>query len=608
MAQINTTFGFKDQITQGLTLLNNTLTTLNNNLSAMKGQAVVAGNSLDQLGNKAENTGKKSNSLLEKLLTIDTATRVFNTVKGAVDSLGRSIDECSQLYNFQFEQETKLETVMRNHMKANEEQIKSIKDLASAQQDIGIYGDEMQLAGIQELATYVDNVDTLKGLIPVMNSMLAQGVGTKATAGDMQSYATMIGKVMQGQVGGMSKRGYKFSEEEEEILKTGTEMQKLAVLQKAVIGNFGDMNAALAKTPQGRIMQLNNALGDTKEKIGKALVPYQQFFKISTMQWKMKWYELLIKALEKIQAHAKEVAIAIAAIGTAVAALGAIMLANSVKMAAAWVVANAPLALTIAAILAIIAAISILLAYSEKTFPVIGGVIGGIGEVAKEVGAQIKYWFGQAIEGVVNGFLSLKFKAVEIFSFLVDKLAGLLEKIAPVWDFVFKTDLQGWVKESRESLEAWKNSKKPDDFSLNWNDDRTPGGVVDAWKRGKRIGETAGAQKSAEFQRWLDEKLAFFNANEGAAAQMTEEDFKNMLSFTSSGAVEVSDKGLINIADDYKELLSKQAAERFNLKFAQVTPSVTFGDVNINNEKDGENIFEKFVGKMEEAASSYLGD
>ena len=80
-----------------------------------------------------------------------------------------------------------------------------------------------------------------------------------------------------------------------------------------------------------------------------------------------------------------------------------------------------------------------------------------------------------------------------------------------------------------------------------------------------------------------------------------------MLNFDGSGAVKVSDKGLVDIADDYKELLSKQATEKFSLRFSQVTPNVTFGDVNINSEKDGENIFEKIVGKMEELESSYLG-
>lgn len=619
MAQINTTFSFQDQITQGLTQLNNTLTTLNNTLNSMQGQAVNAGNELDGLGKKSEAVGKKSSSLLEKLLTIDTATRVFNTVKGAVDSLGRSIDECSQLYNFQFEQETKLEAVMRNHMKANDEQIQSIKDFASSQQDIGIYGDEMQLAGLQELATYVDDAETLKGLLPALNSMIAQSEGFGATTNTYMQYATMMGKVMMGEAGGMSKRGYKFTDEEKEILKTGTELEKVEVIQRAVLGNFGDMNQALRQTPQGQIVALSNAIGDAKEEIGKALIPYMRFFKLSTMEWKLKWYTAIKKALDWVKTHIKGVAIAVtgalAAIGVALLALATYFvivkrqaIASALATAAAWAVAHLPILAIVAAILAVIAIIGILLAYSEKTFPAIGGFIGGIGEVAKEVGAQIKYWFGWAIEGIVNGFLKAKDKVGDFLLEIADKILGLVEFAAPLIDLLFQTHLQQGLADARKAITAWQN-KPQKDFSLGWHDDRTPGGIKDAWKRGQRAGETAGAQKSAAFQSWHDEKLAVFKNNEMKSAEMgiPDDQLADMLKTDGSGALIVKDQGLVDIAADYRELLSKQATEKFNLRFSQVTPNVTFGDVNINSEKDGENIFEKIVGKMEELESSYLG-
>lgn len=623
MAQINTTFSFQDQITQGLTQLNNTLTTLNNNLAAMQGKAASAGDGLDDIGDKAQKAGKKTHTFLEKLFSFNMAKQAFDTVKGAVDSLGRSIDECSNLYNFQLEQETKLETVMRNHMKANEEQIQSIKDLASQQQSIGIFGDEMQLQGAQELATYIDDVETLKGLMPVLNSMLAQGVGMDATSSDMQSYATMIGKVMQGQVGGMMQRGYKFDDEETAILKTGTEMEKLQVLQNAVLGNFGDMNAALRQTPRGQIIALNNDIGDMKEEIGRALVPFQQVFKIATMEWKLKWYKTLTKALESVRKNIKTVVIAVtaglAAIGVALLAVAgyyayvkrqaimsaAAQVAAAAKAAGAWMLAHLPFLLIVAAVIAVIAIIALLLAHSEKTFPVIGGLIGGIGAVAKEVGAQIKYWFGWAIEAVVNGFLKMKDKVSDFFLSMLDLILSGLEKIAPAIDAVFHTDMTENIAGFRTALNALKEAPPPE-FSLGWSDNRTPGGVKDAWKRGQRAGETAGVQKSAEFQAWLDKKLAAFNANEMKAANPSEEELADMLKVDSSGALEVKDKGLVDIADDYRELLSKQATERFNLRFAQVTPQVTFGDVSINNDKDGENVLERFVDKMQEAANTYL--
>lgn len=63
---------------------------------------------------------------------------------------------------------------MRNTMDAREEDIQSIKDLCSAQQELGIIGDEVQLAGAQELATYLSQKESLEQLIPVMNDIVAQ--------------------------------------------------------------------------------------------------------------------------------------------------------------------------------------------------------------------------------------------------------------------------------------------------------------------------------------------------------------------------------------------------------------------------------------------------
>ena len=47
----------------------------------------------------------------------------------------------------QIEAETQLANNMRNTMSATDAEIKSIKKLCSAQQELGVIGDEVQLAG-----------------------------------------------------------------------------------------------------------------------------------------------------------------------------------------------------------------------------------------------------------------------------------------------------------------------------------------------------------------------------------------------------------------------------------------------------------------------------
>lgn len=186
----------------------------------------------------------------------------------AIVSAARSAAEA---YDEQAENEMKLATVMRNTMKARNSEIQSVLDLCSAQQRLGIIGDEVQLSGAQELATYLTQTSTLKKLIPVMNDMVAQQYGFSASAENATNIATMLGKVMNGQVGALSRLGYSFTEAQEKILKYGTEEERAATLAKVINQSVGGMNRALASTPTGRMKQLSNTLGDIREKFGECV-------------------------------------------------------------------------------------------------------------------------------------------------------------------------------------------------------------------------------------------------------------------------------------------------------------------------------------------------
>ena len=189
---------------------------------------------------------------------------VINIAEKAVSMMGSFTDASTA----QAEAEAKLAQVMRNTMGATEDQIAGIKELASAQQRLGVIGDEVQLAGAQELGTYLSKAESLKKLMPVMNDMLAQQYGLNASQEQATQIASMMGKVMDGQVGALSRYGYKFSEAQEKLLKYGTEEQRVATLAEVIEQSVGGMNDALAATPEGRLKQAVNRLGDMKERVG----------------------------------------------------------------------------------------------------------------------------------------------------------------------------------------------------------------------------------------------------------------------------------------------------------------------------------------------------
>ena len=195
----------------------------------------------------------------------------FAAVVYAAKRVYQAATDAAEAYDQQAEAEMKLARVMRNTMGAANGEIQSILDLASAQQRLGVIGDEVQLAGAQELATYLSMSSTLQTLIPVMNDMAVQQHGYNVTAEQTTAIATMLGKVMNGQVGALSRYGYTFSAAQEQILKYGNEAQRAAVLAEVVEQSVGGMNRALAQTPTGRMKQLSNTLGDVKEQFGQAV-------------------------------------------------------------------------------------------------------------------------------------------------------------------------------------------------------------------------------------------------------------------------------------------------------------------------------------------------
>ena len=232
---------------------------------------------VEGLGGSIEQAKNSSEGLKTSLLNFNQAVGAIQNVAAAFSQVSSAVSGMTQFYAAQVEAETKLQTVMRNTMNASDDEVQSIKDLCSAQQELGVIGDEVQLAGVQELATYASKKSSLETLIPVMNDMIAQQYGFNATQESAVNIATMMGKVFAGQTSALSRYGYTFSEAQEQILKFGTEEEKAATLAEVVRQSVGGVNAELAKTDSGRMVQLNNTIGDMKEQVGQLLLPFESF-------------------------------------------------------------------------------------------------------------------------------------------------------------------------------------------------------------------------------------------------------------------------------------------------------------------------------------------
>lgn len=251
-------------------------------LSTMRSFADNMGNA----GRDAEDASRKIKELSEQVSTLAKQSSAGNTavmslaagfrsLKGIVATLGigKFIKDSNDAYVVQMQNELKLTAHMKQRMNATDDEIKSIKELASAQQQLGVIGDEIQLAGAQQLTTYARQSSTLKTLLPAMNNLIAQNAGYEASVGDATSAADMLGRALNGQYTSLRRMGVTFTQAQEQILKYGTESQKASVLADAINSKVGNMNQLLAQTPTGQLKQLQNDFGDLQEQIGATFQP-----------------------------------------------------------------------------------------------------------------------------------------------------------------------------------------------------------------------------------------------------------------------------------------------------------------------------------------------
>ena len=176
-------------------------------------------------------------------------------------------------YTVQAEAEIKLATIMKQRMGLGKQAVEDLKKQAAAQQNIGVIGDEVQLSGLQQLATFLKQKESLEALLPAMNNLLAQQKGNNAQAVDAVNVANMMGKVLDGQVASLRRIGITFTEAQGEAMKTGNEFERSAMLAEVITNNVGNMNEELGKTDMGKVTRWNNAWGDFKEMLGSALMP-----------------------------------------------------------------------------------------------------------------------------------------------------------------------------------------------------------------------------------------------------------------------------------------------------------------------------------------------
>ena len=155
---------------------------------------------------------------------------------------------------------------------------KQLNDYAAKWGKVGVISAGTIRAGYQELNKWNVPVDKVDGLSEALTNLVAGKFGINATAEDAQIASQAIGRAFNGDIAGLNKMKIPLTEAQKEIIKNGTEAERLAAINEIVNGTFSKQNEILANTPDGQLKRMKNQQAALMATIGKGLLPMQKAF------------------------------------------------------------------------------------------------------------------------------------------------------------------------------------------------------------------------------------------------------------------------------------------------------------------------------------------
>lgn len=232
----------------------------------LKTHTTNATGTLKKMSSQNKLTGDSLGSLAKKVTGVVAAYAGFSK---AVDFTKQCISACDT----QVKAEARLEQLMMNVKGTTLENVDAIKKYASELQGVTTVGDEATIQGASQLATFQLQSDTVKTLLPSLQDLAVSQYGVSVSGDQMQQMANLMGKVMTGNVGALTRYGVTLDATQKKILANGNESERAAMLVEVLGQNFGGLSEAMANTPEGKIIQVKNAWGDMQEVIGAKLYP-----------------------------------------------------------------------------------------------------------------------------------------------------------------------------------------------------------------------------------------------------------------------------------------------------------------------------------------------
>lgn len=567
---------------------------------------------LDAFINRQRDAGKgaeevsdawsRTEGLIRKALAVFSVA----AVKGKIQ---KALEEFSNQYNA----EVQLGVVMKN-AGMDQKAFDAIRDRASALESKTTFGGDTFVAGAAELGTYLKDPEALSAAMGTLANYAAGMGGPSVDQSQMVEYATQLGKALDGTYDGLKKKGFELTEAQQKIIETGTDMEKVAVINDVINQSWKGLAESYANTPTGKIEQFKNKIGQLYEAAGQKLVGGVMRLLtavtnlLDTIQ-NTGALDGVCVALNVIMGLLSYAATAVSWIAQVVVdnwpTVSAILTAIAIVLlpamisrlwatvapvlaqAAAWALANAPLIMMIALVALLISAAMDAGVTIEDVVGFVGGLLGGLYAFGYNLIADIWNFIATFAEFFANVFVDPIGSIERLFLGLADSVLGVLETIANAIDAVFGSSLSDAVGNWRSGLQA-KIEASYGENAVRYDrmEKIDTASTAAAWSTGAK----GIANNLSQITGKLDSLTSSWDVSRSTGTI-------NGGDLDSVGSVGKIDSD-VNIADEDLKFLRDVAEMRYVQNFVTLTPTVAM-DAQISERVDLDDVVSAIERKLE---------
>ena len=482
------------------------------------------------------------------------ALAVFSVaaVKGQIQ---KALEEFSNQYNA----EVQLGVVMKN-AGMDQKAFDAIRDRASELESKTTFGGDTFVAGAAELGTYLKDPKALSAAMGTLANYAAGMGGPSVDQSQMVEYATQLGKALDGTYDGLKKKGFELSEAQQKIIETGTDMEKVAVINDVINQSWKGLAESYANTPTGKIEQFKNKIGQLYEAAGQKLVGGV-----------MRLLTAVTNLLDTIQNTGALDGVCVV-LNVIMGLLG--YAATAVSWIAQVVVDNWH---TVSAILTAI----------EDVVGFVVGLLGGLYAFGYNLIADIWNYIATFAEFFANVFVDPIGSIERLFLGLADSVLGVLETIANAIDAVFGSSLSDPVGNWRSGLQA-KIEASYGENAVRYDrmEKIDTASTAAAWSTGAK----GIANNLSQITGKLDSLTSSWDVSRSTGTI-------NGGDLDSVGSVGKIDSD-VNIADEDLKFLRDVAEMRYVQNFVTLTPTVAM-DAQISERVDLDDVVSAIERKLE---------